>query len=182
MDQAASFTVKDLVNLLAIFLGPVTAVLVTRFVDNRRAQHDRRMGIFRTLMGTRRIKLHAERVGALNLIKIEFYRYKDVLDRLNAYINDMNNGSADLKKWAEVSDELFTKLVQAIGMRLGYKIEQLDIFKGGYVPRGWEMIENEQQMFRQLIIELLQGKRSVPITNMYHFGTGGVFPPPPDAS
>jgi hypothetical protein len=41
------------------------------------------------------------------------------------------------------------------------------------------MVEQEHQLFRKLMIELLQGHRSIPITNMYRFGPDQTFPPPP---
>lgn len=179
MNAFDSFTYKEIVNLLAIVVGPIAAIKVTRVIDDRRSRRDRKMHIFRTLMGTRRLKLHTEHVSALNLIEIEFYKDKSVHDKLRNYMQHLTNEKPDTSRWLEISNELFTKLVQAIGAQLGYKIDQLDIFGGGYAPRGWEMTENEQQEFRRLLIQLLEGKRSISITNMYHFGEGGTFPPPP---
>ena len=58
--------------LVATCLGPIAAVLVTRYNDARRAKHERQMSVFRTLMATRATDLNSERVAALNLIQIEF--------------------------------------------------------------------------------------------------------------
>jgi len=60
------------INLAAILLGPILAVLVTRFIDSRRETQSRRMEIFKTLMRTRRTPTYADHVGALNLIEVEY--------------------------------------------------------------------------------------------------------------
>ena len=64
-----------LATVLAVLVGPVIAVLITRYFDNRRADEARKLDIFRTLMRTRRLPLHWDHVGALNLVEVEFIDY-----------------------------------------------------------------------------------------------------------
>ena len=42
-------------TIVAVLVGPILAVLITRIIDDQRASKARRMDIFRTLMRTRRI-------------------------------------------------------------------------------------------------------------------------------
>ena len=74
------FQLRDLINTLvliativAIFLGPIRAVRITRKNDAEKAKRDRRYNIFHNLMRTRRIHLAPDRVTALNLVQLEFY-------------------------------------------------------------------------------------------------------------
>jgi len=69
----------SIATIVAVFLGPIFAVLVTPWVDNERLKQNRRMEVFRTLLRTRRIRLNPDHVGALNLVEIEFYGEKGVL-------------------------------------------------------------------------------------------------------
>jgi hypothetical protein len=122
------------------------------------------MLIFRILMGTRRQKLTPEHVGALNLIEVEFYREPIVLDKLRSYIDNLNSSPELSLQWLTRADVLFSELVQSIGRKLGYNIEQLHVFQGGYYPRGLGDIDIQQQHLRTLAIELLEGHRAVPIS------------------
>jgi hypothetical protein len=47
-------TLNEILTLIALVGGPVTAVLLTRYVDQNREKSGRRMDVFRTLMRTRR--------------------------------------------------------------------------------------------------------------------------------
>lgn len=47
-----------LLTILAIVVGPVIAVWVTRKIDRDRAAAERKMDIFRTLMRTRGMPIH----------------------------------------------------------------------------------------------------------------------------
>ena len=46
-----------LITTVAIILGPIIAVLMTRFIDKMRAEKERKFEIFRTLMRTREKRL-----------------------------------------------------------------------------------------------------------------------------
>ena len=52
-----------LATIAAVFLGPIFAVLLTRYIDYRRADKARKLDIFRTLMRTRKMSLNWEHVG-----------------------------------------------------------------------------------------------------------------------
>lgn len=64
--------------VLATFLGPIFAILVSRFLEKRASLENRRLWTFRTLMATRRIGLSAEHVGALNTVEVDFYGCRNV--------------------------------------------------------------------------------------------------------
>lgn len=53
-----SMILMGLLTILAIVVGPVIAVWVTRKIDRDRAAAERKMDIFRTLMRTRGMPIH----------------------------------------------------------------------------------------------------------------------------
>ncbi|MCC7267940.1 MAG: hypothetical protein IT546_11440 [Caulobacteraceae bacterium] len=79
-DLLAGMTNRDWINIAAVVVGPLAAVLITRWLDMRRERDDRRMEVFKTLMRTRRTPIAADNVGALNLIELEFYNDKPIID------------------------------------------------------------------------------------------------------
>lgn len=149
----------------ATFLGPIAAVLMTRFVDQLRENNARRLAIFRTLMATRRSFLSMEHIGALNQVELDFQKDKSVM---TAYRNYMRHLSTpfDTKDNDRITQErlsLRTKILSEMAKSLRIKVEQLDIFEGGYMPQRYVDIETEQAAIRRLLVELVEGKRPLPI-------------------
>jgi hypothetical protein len=175
----------EVITLLAILVGPVLAIMAGRVLEGRRDKRTRRMDIFRTLMRTRRTPIFTEHVGALNLVEIEFADDPAAVSSLRALFkhfgtvhprredektDDSMNGDELRKRddrfFSRLGAErqaLLAKLLHAIAKNLGFKIEQLEIFEGGYSPQGWEDVEREQQLIRRFMIELAFGRRSLPV-------------------
>ena len=175
----------EFITLLAIFLGPITAVFVTRWVDHRRERHSRRMEVFRTLMRTRRTPVFPDHVGALNLIEIEFSKDKEVLAAWKALFSHfgtthplrpdeqtadgMSRDEINARRRAfdgrllEERQRLLAKLLHAMAKVLDFRIEQLEIFEGGYTPQGWVDVDAEQREVRRYLIDLGTGRRLVPV-------------------
>ncbi len=175
-------TINDILTLIAIVGGPIVAVFLTRKLDARREQRARRMDVFRTLMRTRRTPTSVEHVGALNLIEIEFSRDLEVikawrelfthfatehnrrLEELSTALHE--NGAADARFSKRLGDErqrLLAKLLHAMAKVLDFKIEQLEIFEGGYTPQGWEDEYQEQRLVRRFLVDLYRGAVALPV-------------------
>jgi hypothetical protein len=164
--------------VMATLLGPVLAVMVTRHVDARRQIRDRRLEVFRSLMGSRRAPLSPERVKALNMVEIEFHgiasveaAYRDVMAHINMP-RPLPHG------WGERHRTLLTKLLSEMAKVLGYELQQLDVLEGGYYPQGFVDIEVEQQLVRQALIDVLSGRRPLVVSPAAP-APPSPFPPPP---
>jgi hypothetical protein len=164
------------VIVAATFLGPVAAVLVTRFVDEQRMRSGRRWDIFRSLMRARAAPLSAEFVGALNLLEVEFTKNKPVIDAWKAFqqhVNRPENANQEAsERWAETFLHLRTGLLDAVARAVGVKVQQLDILRANYSPVAWKALEDEQAALRQLLADVLSGRRAV------HFAPYTAPPPP----
>lgn len=173
-------------TILAVILGPILAVLITRIIDDRRAARARQMEIFRTLMRTRKMPIHVDHVGALNLVEIEFNEKKAVIQ---AWRNYLSNLSEPLPQTATTDEEqhfnkkrdtLLTKLIHEIASSLRFKVEQLDIMEGNYHPQGWNDDELEQRLVRRGLIDLLQGRKPLGVTAVQAKPDNSPYPPPPE--
>jgi hypothetical protein len=158
--------------ILAMFLGPVVAVLITRYIDSRRETRQRRWEIFRTLMGSRMMLTSADFVGALNLVEVEFQGQRPVLEAWKTLMEhyakpEWNSGNkeAEERLTLELRDKL-ARLLHAMATSFGLKIDQLDIFRGGYLPRAWEENAAANQKMNQDLLQFVRDVSDVARANL----------------
>lgn len=112
--------------------------------------------------------LNPEYVGALNLIEVEFSKDQQILHAWRKLLECFNNISKTTvdnhTNLMEERNRAQAILLDTIARRLGLKIEQLDIYHGGYSPQGWIDLENEQAAIRRLFGEIAIGRRGFPVT------------------
>ncbi|WP_022719872.1 DUF6680 family protein [Rhodopseudomonas sp. B29] len=148
--------------ILATLMGPIIAVWITRKIDAERARTTRKLDVFRAMMRNRRMHLSPDYVNAFNLIEVEFQGVEPVERAFKDVFNHMS-ASVSQPDWFDKFRRLTTRLLYAMGKNLGYEMEQLDVLEGGYNPTAFGQLEEEQATFRRLLIEVLQGKRSLPV-------------------
>ena len=174
-----------IITALAAVAGPLLAVWITRMSDQRKEVAGRRMDIFRTLMRTRKMPIHYEHVGALNLIEIEFVGDAKVIAAWKDYLKNLgeripadldHSGHEELRKKRET---LLTKLIYEISVVLDFKVEQLEILEGNYIPQGWDDEANEQRIVRQSLINVLGGSRPILFQPHNPAVQNGPYPPAP---
>ena len=175
----------EILTILAIFIGPISAIAVSRILDNGKERKARQMDIFRTLMRTRRTPIWADHVGALNLVEIEFKDNPTIIaawtalfehfgakhvrgpdEEITAGLNQGEIGQRHRRfddRLATERQKLLAKLLHAIAKKLRFDAEQLEIFEGGYTPQGWEDVELEQRAIRRYIVDLYLGRRMLPV-------------------
>lgn len=171
------------VTVFAVLVGPIAAVIVTRIIDDRRADQTRKYDIFRTLMRTRMMPIHFEHVGALNLVEVEFIKHPAVIKAWKDYLTNLGEtfpppeekekSDAALKK----RNSLLTKLISEIAKVLRVNVEQLDILEGNYIPRGWNDDDWEQKLVRRGLINVLHGRAPIVIQPQQ---ANSPYPPPPE--
>jgi hypothetical protein len=173
----------EIATIIALLLGPILAVVVTRHIDESRLKQTRRMDVFRTLMRTRRMRLSPDHVGALNLVEIEFYGENAVIENWKAYWNHLRQAlpvdQNQQQQFLRDQEGLLTKLLHAIAKTLQFNIEQLEIFEGGYVPQGWIDDDQSVRVMRALVLEILNGRRGLPIVPLNFSSPQNPYPPPP---
>ena len=173
-------------TIIAIIVGPIAAVRITLRHDLRRELLRRKYETFHSLMKTRRVVLSAEHVTALNVIQTEFHdderviaAYKRYIDNLGVSAPTRGSDNEAVRKFLENRNDVFNEMMFEIGRHLGFSLDKRELAKYSYAPQGWVNIEAEQNALRQLALELLQGKRPLPVAPFQLHPSASKFPPPP---
>ena len=165
-------TLTDILLITATALSPVIAVQVTRYLDDRNEERGRKLQVFKTLMATRAYNIAPAHVEALNRIDLEFsakkVAEKAVLDVWQQYLDHLGNLQMEPGAWNVRRVDLLVDLLHAMGKAVGYDFNKTQIKNGTYSPTAHGRIEDEQGRVRSMVLELLEGKREIPmrVTNM----------------
>jgi hypothetical protein len=158
----------NILTIVAIIGGPIIALDIQRRLDRGREIRNRKLWIFKTLMSYRATALAPNFVQALNLIDVEFdantekersvrNAWKILLDHFGDLARVVPPNSS------EKTAELTTRLLLAMGNSLGYDFDEVQIKKGAYYPMGLGNVEQEQHAVRRGILDVLTGKRRIPV-------------------
>lgn len=163
---------RDIFTILAIFAGPVVAVQLTRYLDRKKESKERKLQIFKTLMATRAYTVSWGHVEALNQIDLEFNRNdiqeKAVLDAWKSYLDLLGDKSISPEQWSEKRVDLLVELLHKMAVVLGYDFDKVHIKNSSYSPSVHGDIEEEQRKIRQGVIEILEGRCSLPVHDVDH--------------
>lgn len=160
----------EFINLLAILLGPILAIRIQKIIEERKEDRQRKTNIFKTLMATRGTVLSHDHVEALNRIDLEFSnseKYKEVISAWKEYFDNLGtkiDNNEQMMVWADKNTELLANLLFEMGKALGYKFDRALIKRNRYSPVGHGNIENEQNLLRKMLIEVLEGDRDLPMS------------------
>lgn len=162
----------DFLMIVAVFFGPIVAVRLTRFLDNRKEIRERKLSVFKTLMATRAYTLSPGHVEALNSIDLEFdsgkKHEKKVLEAWKQYLDLLGDKTLPAEQWAIRRSDLLIELLYHMGLALDYDFDKTYIKNGTYFPGAHGEIEGQHKAIRQGVIEIMEGKRVLPmhVTNL----------------
>ena len=188
MDPTAAFWINALIlvcTIVAIIYGPIKAVEITRKRDLERDAELRKRLILSTLMRTRKMVVHPDHVGALNQIQLEFFSHPAVIAAYRSYIANLSETvpapGNDLQNFLARRNDLFFDLLHSIAVASGVPLDRHELDRLSYVPFGWQNDENEIRVFRSSLIEVLQGRKPLHVTNAPPTvqAPNNPFPPPP---
>ena len=173
-----------LATIVAIVYGPIKAVQISADTEKRREAERRKYNILAALMRTRRTYMHPDHVWALNLVQLDFAEHPKALEAHKAYLKNLADPlpkpGDDLDNFLEQRRHLFLELLHELCIVVGLKADKADLDRLAYVPYGWQTEEDENRAFRTAVIDLLSGRRPLPITQYIPPQPAtGLFPPPP---
>jgi uncharacterized protein DUF6680 len=162
------------ITIAAIILGPILAVQAQKWIETARAKKNQRLLIFKRLMATRATTLSPVHVEALNMIDLDFagrgkkneqvrLRWKEYLDHLASLDPDPDRQKAQLPAWSQKNQDLLADLLHDMGKAVGYNFDKVQIRRGIYSPMGHANLEFETQAIRKLTLEILAGRRALPL-------------------
>lgn len=160
-------TISDWLMIAAVLLGPIIAVQLTRYLDDKKEERERKLQVFKTLMATRAYVVSWDHVGALNRIDLEFDKNipneKAVIEAWKAYLDLLGDRVMSPELWNTKRVDLLVELLHKMAQVLNYDFDKTHIKNSSYAPAVHGNIEDEQRDIRKGVIELLQGKRSLPM-------------------
>ena len=175
----------DIAIVIATFVGPFGAVYVTERQRKKADARNRKVHIFRTLMATRAAFLATAHIEALNLIELEFAggnkKDQSVVDRWALYNSHLNDVGYSPDHWPARRKELMVDLLYAMSQALGYPHRKSDINTEAYYPKGYAEADQQLILTRKLLLEVLEGKRPLPMRAEVYAGrteSGNVAPSP----
>ncbi|WP_312364259.1 DUF6680 family protein [Sphingobacterium sp.] len=154
----------EILTLIAIFIGPVLAVQVEKFLERKRNSRNRKIDIFKILMATRGSALSSAHVEALNRIDLEFSnnsKFKKVILAWKEYFDNLGQKyetEDKLSIWLARNEELLANLLYEMGQSLGFNFDKILIKRNIYSPVGHAKIEREQEQIRTGILDILKGE------------------------
>lgn len=120
------------INVLAIVLSPILAVLITIWLTRRNEKRKEKMETFKQLMISRVTASTEEFVKIVNSIDVIFADSKPVRQAWKELFDEYTNPNYDLDR----VKYRHTKLIEAVARDLGYKnkIEWNEIIENVYIP------------------------------------------------
>lgn len=138
---------SNILNLIAIFVAPIAAVLIGQWLQNRAEQRKDKLDIFKSLMISRN-GWSPESVRSLNIIDIVYADDNSVRQRWKEYYDRLcvaNPSETDLKKIKTAQD----KLLEAMAISLGYKDKVTwENIQNPYVPKGMTEAAQMQRQYQ----------------------------------
>jgi len=165
-------TIADWLMIIAVISGPIVAVRLTRYLDNKKEIRNRKLDIFKTLMATRAYTVAWDHVHALNRIDLEFdknnKKEKAVIEAWKEYLDLLGDSDMPKDQWATRRIDLLVELLQKMAVVLDYDFDKTHIKNSTYSPVAHGDLETEQSALRKGLIEVLEGKRPIPmiVTNL----------------
>ena len=152
---------KDVLNLVAIIIIPIAAVLIAQWLQNRAEKRKDRMQIFKALMTSRIYGWTPESVNALNVIDIVFANDKSVRAAWKD-LNDKYNVSDPDEQHLKKIQLAQYKLLEAIANSLGYKDKiTWETIQNPYMPVGMANQIEAQKNMQQAYFDALNNVNSI---------------------
>ncbi len=160
-------TIADWMMIVVVFSSPIVAVRLTRYLDNQREIRERKIQIFKTLMATRAYTISWDHVEALNRIDLEFDKKvpkeKEAIEAWKEYLDLLSNTDRPVSEWNVRRVDLLVELLHKMAQVLDYDFDKTHIKNSSYSPLAHGEAENENKALRQGLLEILEGKKHIPI-------------------
>lgn len=151
---------KDVMNLLAIIVIPIVAVLIGQWLQNRSEKRKDKMYIFKTLMTSRIYGWTADSVHCQNIIDIVFADDKNVRNAWKDLYDKYCVQNPDETQLKKIENAKYI-LLEAMAISLGYKDKiTWQTIQNPYIPDGIiQQIKSQnqiQQAWSEILMNMLQ--------------------------
>lgn len=149
---------KDILNLIAIIVIPIAAVLIGQYLQNKAERRKDKVQIFKTLMTSRIYGWTQESVHCLNVIDIVFSDDKKVRDAWKDLYDKYCVRNPDDVQLKKIQNAQY-KLLETISKSLGYKDKiTWENIQNPYIPNGLlQQLESQnksQQAYNNILLNM----------------------------
>lgn len=156
-DKKEVYMVLDIINIIAIIVIPIFAVLIGQWLQNRSEKRKDKVRVFSHLMSYRAIGyVDQQSVNILNLIPIVFNDDKNVIEKYNIYLKSLNIKTEDFPQKQKEIENNKTKMLEEMAKNLGYKNINWEIIQNPYLPQGLINEINSMNLFKQGQLEVVE--------------------------
>lgn len=151
---------KDILNLIAIIIIPIIAVIIGQHLQNKAEIRKDKMQIFKTLMTSRIYRWTQESVHCLNIIDVVFSDDAKVRAAWKELYDKYCVQNPDASQLLKIQNAQY-KLLETMASSLGYKDKVTwETIQNPYVPAGLsqylEMQNKSQQAYNNLLLNMQQ--------------------------
>lgn len=146
--------VSEILNLVALVVVPVVAVLVGQYLQTQSKKRDDRKRIFEEIMASRIFGLSTETVRAYNMIHLVFASEREIREKWSEYYSALCVENRDREHLA-LCERKQLELLRAMAKALGYcdDVSQAAL-DTKYVPMGLVKSQETKESYDSLIREL----------------------------
>ena len=146
--------VSEILNLVALVVVPVVAVLVGQYLQTQSKKRDDRKRIFEEIMASRIFGLSTETVRAYNMIHLVFASEREIREKWSEYYSALCVENPD-REHLTLCERKQLELLRAMAKALGYcdDVSQAAL-DTKYVPMGLVKSQETKESYDSLIREL----------------------------
>ena len=152
-------TTIEWLTIVAILVGPIVAVGITLWIEDRRKKHEAKLITLRILMSTRDLPSDPSYQIAVKLVPIEFHGCSAVIDGHREFLEATNADTEGKtpEQLRAINDRISVKLTRLLfemSRAAGLKIRETDIQTGSFGTRGFfyrdEIMQDSQRAMRDV--------------------------------
>ena len=163
-------TCADVINIVALILGPILAVFIGQFLQNRTKKREDKMALFKSIMASRVHGWTSDSVYALNIVEIIFPDNPKVIAQWKILYDKLCVQNPDATELKKIETE-HTKLLLEMAKALGYKDKVTwETIQNPYIPTGMVNSINMQNESMRNYAELLRKANGA----FFNQGSGGL--------
>jgi len=149
------------INIIAILLSPIIAVLVTSYLQSYKEKRNQKLFIFNTLISTRHSPINNEIVRALNMNDVVFCNDKNVRRLWREYYDILNTPGFNNTTAKTKNLELITEMAKVIGY--GKEISAIDVDRV-YYPVGLGEYNRRSEEISNELLRVLRASGGLQVT------------------
>jgi len=152
-------TTTDWITIAAIIVGPIVAVGITLWIEERRKRRDAKLLTLRLLLSTRDLTSDPNYQVAIKLVPIEFNDSPKVLQAHKEYLEAANvrldgKSENEAQEITSATSVKQTRLLYEMSSVVGLKLRETDIQTGAFGTVGFfyrdALLQDSQQAMRDM--------------------------------